>query len=256
MSWTPAAVTTYPRGIFAGVSVVLMVDRLSSYKATAQVKDGLVVLAFCSAHVRRDFIAVAKSFPELKPWALVWLRLIRQAYRVNGQRREQLDAPGFAAADAALRPLINAMKAQAAEELSRPGLRQPCRKVLVSLQEHWTGLTRFVDDARIPMDNNASERSLRGPALGRKNYYGSSAEWSGQLAACLFTVLATLQRWSINPRTWLRWYLEACASAGGKAPTSVAAYLPWNLSATQRDALKDPDFGASVFDLPDSPDSS
>ena len=76
-----------PEGHFrAGVSVVLLVDRLSSYKAMAPVKAGLIVLAFCWAHVRRDFIAVAKSFPELKPWALGWLRLIRQAYRHNGRR--------------------------------------------------------------------------------------------------------------------------------------------------------------------------
>ena len=242
-----------PEGHFrAGVSVVLMVDRLSSYKAMAPVKDGLVVLAFCWAHVRRDFIAVAKSFSELKPWALPWLRLIRQAYRHNGRRLEQLGAPGFAAADAALRPVMATMKARAEEELSAPHLRQPCRKVLVSLQEHWTGLTRFVDDPRIPMDNNGSERCLRGPAVGRKNYYGSAAEWSGQLAAYLFTLLATLQRWAINPRTWLRWYLHGCASAGGQAPASVAAYLPWNLSASQREGLKDPEFGSSVFDLPDS----
>jgi transposase len=242
-----------PEGHFrAGVSVVLLVDRLSSYKAMAPVKAGLIVLAFCWAHVRRDFIAVAKSFPELKPWALGWLRLIRQAYRHNGRRLEQLGAPGFAEADAALRLVMGAMPARAAEELSAPELRQPCRKVLVSLQEHWTGLTRFVDDPRIPMDNNGSERCLRGPAVGRKNYYGSAAEWSGQLAAYLFTLLATLQRWQINPRTWLRWYLEGCASAGGQAPASLAAYLPWNLSASQREALKDPAFGSSAFDLPDS----
>ena len=122
----------------------------------------------------------------------------------------------------------------------------------MSLQEHWTGLTRFVDDPRIPMDNNGSERCLRGPAVGRKNYYGSSAEWSGQLAAYLFTLLATLQRWAINPRTWLRWYLEGCAVGRRPGAGAVAAYLPWNLSASQREALKDPDFGSSVFDLPDS----
>ena len=242
-----------PEGHFrAGVSVVLLVDRLSSYKAMAPVKDGLVVLAFCWAHVRRDFIAVAKSFPELKTWALRWLRLIRQAYRHNGRRLDRLGGAGLAEADAALRLVMGAMKAQAAEELSTPQLRQPCRKVLSSLQEHWAGLTRFVDDARIPMDNNGSERCLRGPAVGRKNYYGSAAEWSGQLAAFLFSLLATLQRWQINPRAWLRWYLGGCASAGGQAPASVAAYLPWNLSASQREALKDPNFGSSVFDLPDS----
>lgn len=242
-----------PEGHFrAGVSVVLMVDRLSSYKAMEPVKAGLVVLAFCWAHVRRDFIGVAKSFPELKPWALAWLRLIRQTYQHNGQRLEQLGTPSFAKADAALRTTMGAMKTQAAAELSAPALRQPCRKVLESLQEHWTGLSRFVDDPRIPMDNNRSERCLRGPAVGRKNYYGSSATWSGRLAALLFSLLATLQRWEINPRTWLRWYLSACASAGGQVPASVAAYLPWNLSAAQREALKDPAFGSSAFDLPDS----
>lgn len=242
-----------PEGHFrAGVSVLLLVDRLSSYKAMEPVKAGLVVLAFCWAHVRRDFIGAAKSFPELKPWALAWLRLIRQAYRHNGRRLEQLRTPSFAGADTALRSVIETMKAQATEELSAPALRLPCRKVLESLQEHWTGLTRFVDDPRIPMDNNRSERCLRGPAVGRKNYYGSSSTWSGQLAAFLFSLLATLQRWEINPRTWLRWYLSACAAAGSRAPASVAAYLPWNLSAAQREALQHPDFGSSVFDLPDS----
>jgi transposase len=242
-----------PEGHFqSGGSVVLLVDRLSSYKAMAPVQDGSVVLAFCWAHVRRDFIAVAKSFPELKPWALAWLRRIRQAYRHNDQRREHLGKAGFAEPDLALRSVMGTMQAQAEAELSAAALRQPCRKVLVSLQEHWEGLTRFVDDPHIPMDNNASERRLRGPAVGRKNYYGSAAVWSGQLAAMLFALLATLQQWQINPRTWLRWYLEACAAAGGRTPESVAGYLPWNLSAAQRETLQKPDGGSVRLDLADS----
>jgi transposase len=111
---------------------------------------------------------------------------------------------------------------------------------LVSLQEHWTGLTRFVADARIPMDNNASERSLRGAALGRKNYYGSGAEWSGQLAMMLFSVFATLQKWNLNPRTWLRWYLDACATAGGKVPSDIQPFLPWHLTEDQRRTMAEP----------------
>jgi transposase len=242
-----------PEGHFrAGGSVVLLVDRLSSYKAMAPVQTGRVVLAFCWAHVRRDFIAVAKSFPELKPWALAWLRRIRQAYRHNDQRREHLGKAGFAGPDLALRSVMETMQAQAEAELSAAALRQPCRKVLVSLQEHWVGLTRFVDDPHIPMDNNASERRLRGPAVGRKNYYGSAAVWSGQLAAMLFALLATLQQWQINARAWLRWYLEACAAAGGRAPESVAGYLPWNLSAARRETLKKPDGGSGWLDLADS----
>jgi hypothetical protein len=57
---------------------VLEVDRYSGYKAMAQVKSGLIALAFCWAHVRRDFVGVGKGWSELTPWALFWLRHIRQ----------------------------------------------------------------------------------------------------------------------------------------------------------------------------------
>ena len=244
-----------PEGHFtAGIRVVLMVDRLASYKAMAPVKAGLILLAFCWAHVRRDFIAVAKGFPELKPWAIDWLKLIRQAYRCNRERVQHEDnTPEFAAADIQLRQVMDEMKAKAAEELAAVKPRLPCRKVLVSLQEHWTGLTRFVDDARIPMDNNASERSLRGAALGRKNYYGSGAAWSGQLAMMLFSLFATLQKWNINPRSWLRWYLDACAKTGGKIPSDRQPFLPWNLSEEQRRILAEP---IPSHDLEETPYSS
>ena len=99
-------------------------------------------------------------------------------------------------------------------------------------------MTHFVDDARIPMDNNLSERRLRGPALGRKNYYGSGALWSGRLAAALFSVLATLKLWQINPRLWLNWYLQSCAEAGSQAPTDIEPFLPWNLSEDRRANLR------------------
>jgi transposase len=240
-----------PEGHFtAGISVVLMVDRLASYKAMAPVKAGLIVLAFCWAHVRRDFITAAKSFPELKPWALAWLKQIRQAYRHNRERVTQWGTPAFATPDARLREVMDQMKTTAAAELADPQLRAPSRKVLTSLQEHWTGLTRFVDDPRIPMDNNASERSLRGAALGRKNYYGSSAEWSGTLAMTLFSVFATLQKWNINPRTWLRWFLDACANAGGKTPEDIQAYLPWNMDETQLRTMEQP-IRAELIAAPD-----
>jgi transposase len=116
--------------------------------------------------------------------------------------------------------------------------RAPVRKVLTSLDEHWSGLTQFVKDARIPMDNNLSERRLRGPALGRKNYYGSGALWSGRLAAALFSILATLPLWRINPRLWLTWYLQSCAEAGGRAPADIEPFLPWSLSEEKRGQLQ------------------
>jgi transposase len=217
---------------------VLVVDRFSAYKAMSWVKDGVLVLAFCWAHVRRDFIRVGKGWPELKTWALQWLRWIRVLDRLNDRRlAAQKDAAAFGEADGRLRQAVDEMKTQMETELVRVDLATPCRKALESLQEHWEGLTRFVDDPRIPMDNNASERRARGPAVARKNFYGSGSLWSGQLAAALFSIIATLSLWKLNPRKWLTWYFEQCAATGGKVPKDIERFLPWNLDPAKRNEL-------------------
>lgn len=230
-----------PEGHFAAdASLVLMVDRYSAYKAMAQVKLGNVTLAFCWAHVRRDFVEVGKGWSELKPWALTWLRRIRALYRQQHRRLEHAyGSAEFQAADAALRQTVADMQTQAATEMADPRLREPCRKTLQSLQEHWPGLTHFLNDLRIPLDNNGSERANRGPAVGRKNYYGSGSLWAGRLAAMLFSLFATVSRCGLNPRLWLKSYLERCAAEGGTVPHDLNAYLPWNLTPERRQSLAD-----------------
>ena len=211
-----------------------MVDRYVAYKIMRQVKEGKLLLAFCWAHTRRDFVRVGKGYPELTAWALTWLRRIRELYRLNRQRlRHPRETAEFAAADAKLRQHVAAMAARRDCELADDTLREPCRKVLISLTEHYSGLTLFVDDPRIPLDNNYGERLIRNPAVGRKNYYGSGAEWSGRLAVMMFSIFATLALWKINPRKWLSWYFDACAASGGKTPDNPASFLPWNLSETR-----------------------
>jgi transposase len=218
--------------------VVLMVDRYSAYKAMAQVKLGNVVLVFCWAHVRRDFVTVGKGWPEHKEWALAWLGRIRVLYGHDRRRRSaRTGSREFTASDIELRATAAAMQAHADAELADPKLPTPRRKVLASLQEHWSGLTRFLDDPRIPLDNNASERRVRGPALGRKNYYGSGALWSGRLAAMLFSLFATLSLAKINVRTWLTWYLKSCAENGGHVPPDINPFLPWKMSVEKRREL-------------------
>ena len=74
---------------------IRVVDRYQAYQAMAQVKQGLIVLAFCWAHVRRDFVAVARSWPEQEDWALGWGERIGEVYRLNDARcavREEADA--------------------------------------------------------------------------------------------------------------------------------------------------------------------
>jgi transposase len=213
------------------VQGVLMVDRYSGYKAMQQVKAGKLLLAFCWAHVRRDFVRVGKGYPELVAWALQWLRRIRELYRLNRERlQHKIGTAEFTTADTELRQHITLMAEERDAELSEDKLRDPCRKALVSLSEHWDGLTLFVDDPRIPLDNNYGERLIRNPAVGRKNYYGSGSEWAGRLAMMLFSIFATLVLWKINPRVWLRWYFDACAASSGQTPDNPASFLPWNLS--------------------------
>ncbi|MEO8271865.1 MAG: IS66 family transposase, partial [Aureliella sp.] len=220
---------------------VLMVDRYSGYKAMQQVKEGQLELAFCWAHVRRDFVKVGKGYPELVPWALQWLKRIAEIYRLNRERlKHKLGTEAFLVADAALRQHLAGMATERDAEIALKELRSPCRKVLESLHAHWSGLTLFVDDPRIPLDNNYGERLIRNPALGRKNYYGSGAQWAGRLAMMMFSIFATLALWKINPLQWLSWYFNECANHGGKVLKNADSFLPWNLSDDRLTELRNP----------------
>ena len=159
---------------------VLVVDRYAAYKAMSWVKDGIILLAFCWSHVRRDFIRVGKGWPKLKTWALEWLRRIRVLYRLNDSRlAAERGAAAFATADGCLRQAVAEMKTRMETELAQADLAPPCRRALESLQAHWVGLTRFVDDPRIPMDNNTSEQLAR-PCGGSEELLrlGFPMEWS------------------------------------------------------------------------------
>ena len=236
-----------PDGHFQGVEGgILLVDRYAGYKAMALVKEGTILLAFCWAHVRRDFVGVGKSWPKLAAWVVEWLLEIRELYHLNRQRLlGRQDPAAFAAHDRSLREAVTAIAVKREEQLGRKDLHPACRKTLESLSEHWKGLTLFVEHPDVPMDNNRTERTQRGPVVGRKNYYGSGALWSGKLTAMLFSLFATLKLYGINSRQWLAAYLEACAAADGKAPENVADFLPWNMSEEAKAAMSAPFLGAA-----------
>lgn len=216
-------------------SGIMVVDRYKAYQAIDKVKAGLIVLAFCWAHQRRDFLEVARAWPQLEEWGLAWVQRIRVLYQLNDQRVAVLDQPReFAVADQQVRQQVATMAKEAHSELAQTSLHPAKKHVLESMGDHWTGLTVFVDHPEVPMDNNTAERTERGPVVGRKNYYGSGSLWSGQLAAMLFSLFQTLALWNLNPRLWLTAYLEACASAGGRVPSTVEPFLPWNLSEQQK----------------------
>jgi transposase len=243
----PSRSSRVPRAHFEGVTEgILVVDRYSAYKAMAKLTK--IILAFCWAHVRRDFLGVAKDWPKLESWAMDWVSDIGTLYHLNHQRLAVLDDPtAFAQRDGELRQAIDAMEQKRDTQLKEKGLDTPKKKALKSLKKHWQGLTVFVDHPEVPMDNNKAERSERTPVIGRNNFYGSFSLWSGTLAAMLFSIFKTLELWKLNPRLWLTAFLEACAENQGKAPDDIHGFLPWNMSAEQLKA-----FGKK----PDSIDSS
>ena len=232
---------TVPEGHYQAESRgVLVVDRYAAYKAMSWVKEGVIVLAFCWAHVRRDFIRVGKGWPEQKPWALRWLRPIRELYQLNdGRLAAERGSAAFREADAGLRQAVAAMKTQRETELAGVGLATPCRKALESLDEHWEGLTRFVDDPRIPMDNNASERRPR-PGGGAEELLrlgrGLERPAGGGAVLDLGHAVAVGAQSSEMADVVLR----ACAEAGGRVPEDIQPFLPWNLGAEKKKELGEP----------------
>jgi transposase len=175
------------------------------------------------------------------------LARISTLYRLNAARLKvwRQDPPAFAAADQELRTAVAAVARACEQEQAQAALVPECRKVLESLSTHWAGLTVFVEHPEVPMDNNAAERAERGPVVGRKNYYGSGAVWSGQFAALLFSLFETLQLWGLNAEQWLTSYLTACAQHGGRAPADLRPWLPWHMTEAQRAALKMVEQGAA-----------
>jgi transposase len=222
----------------AAAAGIASVDRYSAYKAMAQVKAGRIVLAFCWAHVRRDFLAVLTGWPECTDWAWSWVEAIGELYDRNDKRLAvQEDPTAFAHEDRLVRAQVEHLRQRRDTELTLPDLRPPQRKVLTSLAEHWSGLTVFVDHPEVPMDNNTAERCHRGPVVGRKNFYGSGALWSGRLAAMLFSLFQTVQLWGMDVGKWLTAYLTACAKTRGQPPPDPQRFLPWSMTPAERERL-------------------
>lgn len=212
---------------------IISCDRYAGYKKFARLHPG-IELAFCWVHQRRDFLQLANSYPELKAWAFEWIDSIGELYHLNDLRvQSDIASPERKATQSDLDLALQRMADRARVTLLEPGLAAPCVKVLTSMQVHWPGLTVFARCPWVRMDNNTAERDMRGPVVGRKNFFGSGSLWSGQLACTMYSLLATLKLYGINERIWLGEFLQACANQGGQALGDVSAFMPWSMSARE-----------------------
>jgi transposase len=217
---------------------IISCDRYSSYQSFVRQTEGFT-LAFCWAHQRRDFLELANAYPEHLKWAFDWVDAIGQLYHLNALRLQtEEDSAERVSTQSNLELAVQRMADQRDVLLATPKLAEPCQKVLTSMKKHWSGLIVFVSYPWVPMDNNTAERDMRGPVIGRKNFYGSGALWAGTLAATMYSLLATLKLYGINPMTWMMAYLQACANNGAKALSDLSSFLPWSMDETRLAAMR------------------
>lgn len=209
-------------------------DFYTVYQCLAGI-DGVDPL-YCWAHIRRYFIRAGDAHPALAGWTAAWLMRIGALYLAH--RAYGLARPGSAEqarAQLQMREALAVMDSVRRAEAADPATPERARRVLATLDHEWDGLARHVELPELPLDNNPAERALRGPVVGRKNYYGSGSVASAELAGRAWTITATAARWQIGPLPYLVDYLGACAAAGGKAPegAELARFLPWLASGAQ-----------------------
>ncbi|HEY2831961.1 MAG TPA: transposase [Sporichthyaceae bacterium] len=190
--------------------------------------------------MRRYFIRAGDAHPELAAWTAAWLERIAALYLARTALGAAAPAgPEHTTAAARFRAALNTIDTERAAQTATTHLMHPAAaKVLATLNREWDGLARHREYPELPLDNNTSERALRGPVIGRKNYYGSGSVVSAELASRVWTITATAERAGLNPLAYLNAYLNQCAQAGGKPPTGAALhrFLPWALNPDDRAA--------------------
>lgn len=202
--------------ILGGFSGTLMVDGLTSYPAAAKGAPGEApkfAIANCHAHARRKFVECEKNAPAEAAFAIA---LYKDLYAVEREAQE----PGTdraALRQAKSRPLVDKLFAWAiAQRIRRDILpASGIAKALAYLLNHEHGLRVFLDNPAVPIDNNAAERAMRAPVLGRKNHYGSRSRRGTETAAIMYTLVESAKRVGVSPRAYIEAAVEVALSKAG-----------------------------------------
>ena len=220
-------------GGYRGTAVV---DGFAVYEVLARDGPGFT-LAHCWAHTKRKYDEIADHWPT----ACAEIgALIGELYAI--ERLVPGPFPGDAAAQALRqqlrqersRPILDRIWQWATVQVGLP--RSDFGKAVRYMLERWAGLTRFVDDPRIPLDNNAAERALRGPVVGRKNHYGSRSLRGTQVAALFYTLCETARLVGVDPHAYLLHAVDAAIAHPG-AVTFPDDLIPATTTVDRRHGL-------------------
>ena len=220
------------RGYIGDFEGTLLVDGYKAYDTLAKDKSTLQ-LAHCWAHARRKFVEAEPNHPQCSEA----LDLIGQLFEVDrgtldptlleGDAKLEAAEQRLAARERDARPIIDKLRAWALEQRGLP--KSGLRKAIDYMLKYWDGLTVFLRDPYVPLDNNGTERALRGMVIGRKNHYGSRSKRGTEVAAILYSLVETAKLNDINVADYL--YTAAIFAIEFGQPL-----LPWDFAALPDEA--------------------
>ena len=204
--------TEEARQVLGGYTGTVVCDGYAVYKSLAKTEG--FVLAHCWSHVRREFIEAEASFPVETKGVL---DLIRGLYAVEAECKAgpEGDEERLARRQAKSKPLVERIRDFATTTPVVP--RSSLDKAIKYMVGMWSGLTRFLSDPRIPIDNNHTERAERGVVVGRKNHYGSRSRRGTEVAALFYSFMESAKLCGVDPKAYLRTAIMA-ALRGDRIP--------------------------------------
>jgi transposase len=220
-------------------SGLLQADAYSGYNKlyAADRSPGLILEAACWAHARRPFFALAdieasarrraegKAPAPISPLALEIVQRIDRLFEIErGNNGKSADERRAIRNDLS-RPLVDELKARMRAERPKLPRGSDLTKAMDYMLKRWPAFTRFLDDGRVCLSNNAAERGLRGIALGRKSWLFAGSDRGGRRAAAMYSLIVTAKMNDIDPQAWLA---DVLASIAGHPAHRLDELLPWN----------------------------
>ena len=217
-----------PMAHLADFTGVLQVDGYGGYRTVAA--KGAVRLAFCWAHVRRKFYDLAAAGPA--PIATEALNRIQKLYEIEADIRGQTPDARQAARHLHTRPILEAFEPWLRARLETVSQKSKLAEAIRYALSRWEGLTLFLDDGRIEIDNNTVERAIRPLALNRKNALFAGSDGGAEHWAVLATLIETAKLNAIDPEAYLTDVITRIVQ--GHPQSQIDALMPWNYAADTR----------------------